>query len=177
MLRDKFGQLVFSETELCDYYLANPEIKIGNILVNDTITLDPVLGLQSSTNFVKYESSNLTVEEFDKHNQKEWLMPESYKELDIAQYVLDQCKSEAELQRAGQELLLYQDNDMFDLLKYLKYLVDTMRQNNIVWGVGRGSSVSSFVLYLIGVHKINSLYYDLPVEEFFKLGDRNAQII
>ena len=72
MLRDKFGQLVFSETELCDYYLANPELKIGNILVNDTITLDPVLGLQSSTNFVKYESSNLTVEEFDKRNQKEW---------------------------------------------------------------------------------------------------------
>ena len=57
---------------------------------------------------------------------------------------------------------------MFMLLKYLKYLVDTMRNNNIVWGVGRGSSVASFVLFLIGVHKINSLYYDLPIEEFLK---------
>jgi DNA polymerase III alpha subunit len=53
-------------------------------------------------------------------------------------------------------------------LKYLKYLVDIMRDNNIVWGVGRGSSVSSFVLYLIGIHKINSLYYDLSIEEFLK---------
>lgn len=174
MLRDKFGQLVFSETELCDQYLANPELKIEDILVIDPINIDSYLGLNDTPNFIKYENNELTIEEFDRANQKEWLMPNEYKNLDIAQYVLNLCKSDAELQRAGQELLLYQDNDMFDLLKYLKYLVDLMRDNNIVWGVGRGSSVSSFVLYLIGVHKINSLYYDLPVEEFFKSGDTNA---
>jgi len=50
----------------------------------------------------------------------------------------------------------------------MKYLVDLMRENNIVWGVGRGSSVSSFVLFLIGIHRINSIYYDLDVEEFLK---------
>jgi DNA polymerase III alpha subunit len=95
-------------------------------------------------------------------------MPDQYKNMDIAQFVLDQCANDNELQRAGQELLLFQERDMFDLLKYLKYLVDIMRDNNIVWGVGRGSSVSSFVLYLIGIHKINSLYYDLSIEEFLK---------
>ena len=79
-----------------------------------------------------------------------------------------QCKTDAELHRAGEELLLYQERDMFILLKYLKYLVDTLRTNNIVWGVGRGSSVASFVLYLIGIHRINSLYYDLPITEFLK---------
>jgi len=57
---------------------------------------------------------------------------------------------------------------MFVLLQYLKYLVDIMRKQNIVWGVGRGSSVASFVLFLIGVHKINSLYYDLNIDEFLK---------
>ena len=95
-------------------------------------------------------------------------MPNDYKQLDIAKYILDQCKSEAELQRAGQELLLFQERGMFVLLQYLKYLVDTMRKNNIVWGVGRGSSVASYVLFLLGVHRINSLYYDLPIEEFLK---------
>ena len=95
-------------------------------------------------------------------------MPQQYKDMDIAQFVLEQCQDDSELQRAGMELLLFQERDMFDLLKYLKYLVDTMRENNIVWGVGRGSSVSSFVLYLIGIHKINSLYYDLSIEEFLK---------
>jgi DNA polymerase III alpha subunit len=43
-----------------------------------------------------------------------------------------------------------------------------MRANNIVWGVGRGSSVASYVLFLIGIHKVDSLYYDLPIEEFLR---------
>jgi len=111
---------------------------------------------------------DLTIEEFDKKCQESWFIPDEYKNFDIVQFVLDQCDSEAELQRAAEELLLYQERDMFMLLKYLKYLVDTMRKNNIVWGVGRGSCVSSFVLYLIGIHKINSLYFDLDISEFLK---------
>jgi len=54
------------------------------------------------------------------------------------------------------------------LLKFLRYMVQVMRDNNIVWGVGRGSSVASYVLYLIGVHKIDSLYYDLDVTDFLR---------
>jgi DNA polymerase III alpha subunit len=88
--------------------------------------------------------------------------------MDIAKYVLEQCKTEPELQRAGEELMIFQEKNMFPLLQYLKYLVDIMRQNNVVWGVGRGSSVASFVLFLLGVHKINSLYYDLDISEFIK---------
>ena len=30
---------------------------------------------------------------------------------------------------------------MIPLLRYMCYLVDFMRENNIVWGVGRGSQV------------------------------------
>jgi DNA polymerase-3 subunit alpha len=72
------------------------------------------------------------------------------------------------LQRCGAELLRYVELDLLPLLQYLKYLVDTLRLNNIVWGVGRGSSVSSYVLYKIGVHKIDSLYYGLDYKEFLK---------
>jgi len=95
-------------------------------------------------------------------------MPEYYQNLDIAKWVLDQCQNQEELQRCGQELLLFQERNLFGLLGYLKYLVDIMRDNGIVWGVGRGSSTASFVLYLIGVHKINSIYYDLNINEFLK---------
>ena len=66
------------------------------------------------------------------------------------------------------ELLLYQERGMFDLLRFLVYIVDVMREQDIVWGVGRGSSVASYVLYLIGVHKIDSLYYDLDIAEFLR---------
>jgi DNA polymerase III alpha subunit len=95
-------------------------------------------------------------------------MPEEYKQLDIAAHVLNLCQSDAELQRVGQELLLFQERDLFDLLKYLKYLVDTMRANHVIWGVGRGSSVASYVLYLLGVHRIDSMYYDLDPAEFLR---------
>ena len=95
-------------------------------------------------------------------------MPEQYQELDIAEHALSLCKSEDELQRVGQELLIYQERDMFPLLRYLKYLVDTMKSNNIIWGVGRGSSVASYVLYKLEIHKVNSLYYDLDIRDFLR---------
>ena len=95
-------------------------------------------------------------------------MPEEYKQLDIAEHVLNLCTTDAELQRVGQELLMYQERNLFDLLRYLKYLVDLMRENRLIWGVGRGSSVASYVLYLLGIHRINSMYYDLDPEEFLR---------
>ena len=95
-------------------------------------------------------------------------MPDDYKNLDIAEWVLSQCHTQEQLQRAGKELLMFQERNLIDLLRFLKYFVDTMRINGVVWGLGRGSSVSSFVLYLIGVHKVDSLYYDLDVEEFLR---------
>jgi DNA polymerase III alpha subunit len=63
---------------------------------------------------------------------------------------------------------LYQERDLFDLLRYLVYLVDVMKDNNVIWGVGRGSSVASYVLYLLGVHRIDSMFYDLDVREFLR---------
>lgn len=165
---DKFGQLVYSETDICNIYLTNPDIKLTNITVSEDMKISDIIDTTSIPNFIKHRGTNLSIEEFDNDLQNRWFIPESYHNFDIAKYVLDLCKSEEELQRVGQELLMYQDRDMFPLLCYLKYLVDTMRENNIVWGVGRGSSVSSFVLFLLGVHRINSLYYDLSIDEFLK---------
>ena len=168
MFKDKFGQLIYSENDLVDLYLTNTDTKLNNALVSDKIVFDRGLSLENIPNLIEYATSNISVEEFDKEKNNNWFIPEEYKNFDIAKFVLDQCTTDEELQRVGKELLLYQERGMFILLQYLKYLVDTMRANNIVWGVGRGSSVASFVLFLIGVHKINSLYYDLPIEEFLK---------
>ena len=63
---------------------------------------------------------------------------------------------------------MYQERNLFDLLRYLKYLVDVMTQNHVIWGVGRGSSVASHVLYKLGVHRIDSMFYDLAPEEFLR---------
>lgn len=165
---DKYGQHVYSENDICMLYLSDPQRTIKSIITDKPITLSDIIDTSELPTFITYESPNLSVKEFDESLQNNWKIPESYKNFDIAQYVLDLCASDAELQRAGQELLMFQEREMFPLLIYLKYLVDTMREHDIVWGVGRGSSVSSFVLFLIGIHRINSLYFDLSIDEFLK---------
>ncbi len=165
---DRFGQIIYNENDLCEIFLKNQSQTLKKVLVDCDITNPNILDLENFPELVEYQQSNLSTEEFDALQQSKWHMPNSYKEMDIARFILEQCATDAELQRAGEELLLFQERDMFDLLKYMKYMVDTMREHNIVWGVGRGSSVASFVLYLIGIHKINSLYYDLSIDEFIK---------
>jgi DNA polymerase III alpha subunit len=96
-----------------------------------------------------------------------WFIPEQYKNMDIEEFLVNQCP-EKNYNRLITELELYRKNDMIMVLKTMKYIVDTLRKNNVVWGVGRGSSVASYVLYLIGVHKVDSVKYNLPIEEFFK---------
>lgn len=168
MYNDKYGNPIYTENDLCELFLKNTELKISNILTNDDIDISNILELEYLPHLIKYIDPNLPIHVFDNNMQKNWHIPDDYKNMDIAKYILDLCQTEEELQRAGQELLLFQERDMFILLKYLKYLVDTMRNHNIVWGVGRGSSVASFVLFLLGVHKINSLYYDISIDEFIK---------
>lgn len=168
MINDVHTRQILTENDLCDAYLSNPELHIKNALVDTDIVFDGNLNLQNIPTLLKYVVDDLPTEEFDTSLQDNWYMPVEYKTMDIAQWLLDQCKEDYELQRVGEELILYQEHDLFPLLCYCKYLVDTMRKNNVVWGVGRGSSVSSYVLYLIGVHRINSLHYDLSIDEFLK---------
>jgi len=165
---DKYGQMIFTEDDLCSYYLSNNEKPIKSALVETDIKFDQNLLLENIPILKKYQELKLSIQEYDTNLQNNWFMPSEYYSMDIAHWVLDQCKTDTELQRAGQELIMFQERNMFNLLKYMKYLVDTLRKNNIVWGVGRGSSVASFVLFLIGIHKINSLYYDLSIDEFLK---------
>jgi len=109
----------------------------------------------------------------DTINKDNWLIPKKYAELNIEDFVLKKTTTEIEYQRAALELELFKKHNMIDALKTMVYVVDTLRENNIVWGVGRGSSVASYVLHIIGVHKINSIKYNIPIEEFFK-GDQNG---
>jgi DNA polymerase III alpha subunit len=167
---DAFGRRFLSSNDLADALYQNPSLNLRAFLVVDPEKYNTSIEETHSQfpKLQKYIEQSVSIEEFDNINQQHWNMPEEYQNFDIAEWVLGQCKTQEELQRVGQELLLYQERDLFNLLKYLKYFVDTMRENKILWGVGRGSSVSSYVLYLIGVHRINSIYYDLDITEFLR---------
>lgn len=170
MKYDKYGRAFTDSNELCDLLYKNPELDLSLFLVEDPSDFNKSKHTLHAevTSLKGYVTLADSVEWFDGRCQSKWHMPDEYKELDIAEYVLSLCKEDYELQRVGAELLLFQERNAFDLLRYLKYLVDILRKNNIVWGVGRGSSVASYVLFLLGVHKIDSLYYQLDITEFLK---------
>jgi DNA polymerase III alpha subunit len=97
----------------------------------------------------------------------EWFIPRKYQDIDIEGWLIENSPTETH-ERIITEIQLFRKHNMINVLKTMKYIVDTLRDNNVVWGVGRGSSVASYVLFIIGVHKIDSIKYKLPIEEFFK---------
>ena len=170
MYKDDYGQLIFDNKDLCNLIMQGKDLEnLKSVIVDNSVDLNNIINFTNSAiDFIEYKESDKTVPEFDEECQSNWYMPDEYKNLDIAEYVLSLCNSQEELQRCGHELLLFQQKNLFELLCYLKYLVDIMKENNIIWGIGRGSSVASYVLYKLGVHGIDSMYYDLEPEEFLR---------
>ena len=149
--------------------LINGVLKHGPDILSDCVTN---YDLTKYTNKIKKEFLDYPVPKKEL-NPNNWFMPDSYKKMDIKKYVLDLCKTQQEVDRVNIELEEYENRNLLILLKQMKYIVDTLRKEGIVWGVGRGSSVASYVLHLLGVHKINSIKYDIPLNEFFK-GENNG---
>jgi DNA polymerase III alpha subunit len=86
----------------------------------------------------------------------------------MKKYLLEKCQTKEETARVEKEYELFEKKNFIKVLQFLVYFVDTMRKHNIVWGVGRGSSVASFCLFLIGIHKINPLMYKIDYREFLR---------
>jgi DNA polymerase III alpha subunit len=86
----------------------------------------------------------------------------------VLEWLLDKCQNDEEKMRVQMEYDLFEKKQFIRVLQFLIYFIDTLRANNMVWGVGRGSSVASFCLFLIGVHKINPMLYDLDITEFLR---------
>jgi DNA polymerase III alpha subunit len=170
MKTDQYGQMIFDESDLTDLLMQGQDLMLlKNLLVDPTVDLQPISHIVDKLpELMSYNDPSIPVDEFDLELQSQWAMPQSYKDLDIAEHVLNLCNTQEELQRCGEELLLYQEKNLMDLLRYLTYLVDTLKENNLIWGVGRGSSVASYVLYLLGVHRIDSMYYNLDIAEFLR---------
>tara|TARA_B100000900_G_scaffold416236_1_gene450394 strand:- start:4270 stop:4803 length:534 start_codon:yes stop_codon:yes gene_type:complete len=177
MKTDDLGIPRFSNRDLIDMIYSGHADKVHVVLcdANDDIDkFNTAMEEQGMNPLQKYIPLDVDEKTFDGVCQSEWFMPEKYKELHVEKYVLgklitDGYKAQGpEYRRAFEELEEFKKRDMINLLRYMIYLVDFMRENNIVWGVGRGSSVASYVLYLIGVHRIDSIQYGLDWHEFLR---------
>jgi len=164
-----YGDCVYSEDAVIDLLYQNPELDISKIPTatdqyNQALKqLD--IELPELPTVVKRKGK---LSQFDVAHYSQWHMPESYTKTDVKKYLLDKCNTEEERDRVLIEYKLIEDKGFTKVLQFLIYFVDTLRQNGVIWGVGRGSSVSSFCLFLIGVHKINPLLYNLDYREFLR---------
>ena len=113
----------------------------------------------------------IDVDTFHSSMQSQWMIPDHYKDIDINEYVVHKLPTQPtqeQINRVVEELELYRARNLYPILRALIYIIDTMRKHKLVWGVGRGSSVASYVLYLLGIHKVDSLKYNLDIKEFLK---------
>lgn len=169
---DQYGQVEFTEQEAFDALYSGKITSLENLHVNSQQVIDQY-NLARDTNadripvLKKLQEIDIPVEAWDRLNQDSWFMPEEYKNMDIETFIVQNSPKE-NYERVIEELQLFRQHNMIDLLRYLKYLVDTLRANNVLWGVGRGSSVASYCLYILGVHKVDSIKYELDINEFLK---------
>ena len=105
---------------------------------------------------------------------KDWVLPLEYRKLNVVDYVIDkhyqQFKKDPSFdereRRLSIELLRYERFGFTDVLRTIIFIINKLTDRNAVWGVGRGSSVSSYVLYVIGVHDVDSFAYGLDIDDF-----------
>jgi len=160
MISDNNGKMYLEDNDIIELMLANRQVKIlpsnrksfENFQVQcKKYGIDVPFTLDSNSDGIN------------------WHVPDEYKNLDIRKYILEKhTLTQEELNRVDHELSEFGSRNLLDLLKFLVYLVSLLRSNNIVYGVGRGSSIASYVLYLVGVHRINSYKFNLDLKEFLK---------
>ena len=166
MRLDKYSNPVFNEQDLFDAlykgHTVSPDLFVDPS--KDVSNLEEQLGTKF---WLPLDAYDIPLNEYDTAMQADWNMPDEYKTMDIEGFLVNQCPKE-NYQRLIDELQEFRSRNMLDLLRWLKYFVDTCTKNNIVWGLGRGSSVASYVLYLIGIHSIDPIKFNLDWQEFLR---------
>lgn len=169
MYLDKFSNPIFEDSDIFKMMYHGKASELSKLTVQTTPDISSLqtiseINFQHPTPAIEFNS----IEEFDSCMQQDWFMPDEYKTFDIKAWVESRCNTLDEKKRVTEELVEYELRNMLDILRWLKYFVDTCNAENVLWGVGRGSSVSSYVLYLIGIHRINSIKYNLNWQEFLR---------
>ncbi len=170
MHKSKVGFPIFNSQDIFDLIYNGRSDIIADLLVENSTDIQEFNSF-SDTKLNIYDVSienSIDLHEIDKQLQSVWFMPDEYLHIDMLEYLISKCKTENEMIRVAEEYVEYERRGYIVLLKFLKYLVDFMNKNEILWGVGRGSSVASYILYLIGIHRIDSIKYDLDFFEFMR---------
>lgn len=166
-----YGQALLNSSQLKDLLLQGKNISHLNVVFDDEIELFRKYQselIPDTVTFLDAPEEKLTFDEFHQQCADEWIFPKIYQQIDVLNWLLLKCKTEKEINRVKEEYALYEERDLIMLLRLFIFLVDYMREKKFLWGVGRGSSVSSYILYLIGIHRVDSIKYNLDIKDYLK---------
>lgn len=166
--QDDIGRVILDSNDLINLILN--ENNINGLLASETDESIKFNRFSETDKLLIYnndlESQNQ--EDYDHESSNLWFTPQEYQEINLSNWLLSRCSNDLQKNRVIEELNMYEERNLFPLLQHLIYLVDHFRKNNIVWGIGRGSSVASYILFLISIHKVDSILYDLDIREFLR---------
>lgn len=174
---DEDGNVVYFTNSLIEL-LYNGEIP-SEILVpanEEDVVLFNKFSYENYDNiFYSLPNRLLTHEE----RKEQWFYPDKYNEINLLDYFFQkafekslnnglQTLPENVINRINDEIMLYKEKGFEKFLRFCIFFSDRIKENDYVIGVGRGSSVNSFLLYLLDIHLINPLKYNLDIHEFLK---------
>jgi DNA polymerase III alpha subunit len=165
---NKNKQYVVSEQDIVTGWLSGSNVT--NVVVEDTKPINiynewcQTFDLDQFIDAKTENNTDTCVEDC----LRKWNMPDNYMNINIHEWLMKQCTTAQQRDRVYTELVEYEKRGMIIVLKFLLYLVDTCEKHDIVLGVGRGSSVASYCLYLLGIHCVDSIKYKLDIKEFLK---------
>jgi len=144
----------------------------GSSVWNADALLTRILnGLDATNTFTKTETKGFkTKTTCDILERPMSAIPKEYQDIDLDYLFHELCKNKSPeaIKRNEYELVLYRERGFEDVLYLMCYITDYLTKNNIVWGVGRGSSVASYLLYLLGIHLIDPIKYGLDIHDFIR---------
>ena len=168
MKLDKYGNPIFADSDLFNLLYQGTQLDKFSLVVEPSAEVLSLEEVAKVTFHYNTKFDHLSETDFDSVMQSDWLMPKEYFKFDIQAFCLEKCQTQDERQRVLDEFEAFRSLELIPLLQWLKFFVDTCYEHNILWGVGRGSSVSSYVLYLLEVHEIDSLKYNLDWHDFLR---------
>jgi DNA polymerase III alpha subunit len=157
---DTQGNMYIEEDDIIELMLSNKQAKILPRNIQSFKTFESTCKTYGIKSPFELDTVNAGIT---------WNMPDTYRSLDIRMYISkNYTLTKEQWDRVDIELKEFQQRNLTELLQFLVYFVDTIRTNNIIYGVGRGSSIASYVLYLLKIHRIDSFKYNLDIKEFLK---------
>jgi len=173
-LKDKFilpdGRVVYNEATLFD--LIKKKINLETLNIQRTKDTELFL-LKSGKKLTLVDIDDADIETLPPLESYDWNIPEDYKNIDLLDLCINRLillnkHNDIYIERLQAEFEQIYTKDMSNFLKAVLFITDIFRAHHAVFGLGRGSSCASLVLYLLDINKVDPVKYDISMNEFFK---------